>query len=97
LGFFFAVTFTKFRFACYQHQRRVQQPRQLQCLRHRQYALLTGEAFSAARLMLFPLAGAAINDVGATVSPIPTAIRITKLIFFIISFLHFAGVRTLKR
>jgi hypothetical protein len=68
----------------YQHQRRVQQPRQLQCLRHRQYALLIGEAFSAAWLMLLPLAGAAINHEGATVSPTPMVRRITKAIFFIV-------------
>jgi hypothetical protein len=56
----------------------------VQCLRHRQYALLNGEAFSAAWLMLFPLAGAAIDDDGATVSPTPMARRITKAIFFIV-------------
>jgi len=68
----------------YQHHRRVQQPRQLQCLRHRQYALFTGVAFSAAWLMLLPLAGAAINDDGATISPTPMARTITKVIFFIV-------------
>jgi hypothetical protein len=68
----------------YQHHRRVQQPRHVQCLRHRHHALLTGEAFSAAWLMLFPLAGAAIDVDGATASPIPAARRITKAIFFIV-------------
>ena len=37
--------------------------------RHRHGTLMTGEAFAGAWLMTFPLAGAAIDDDGAVVTP----------------------------